>query len=467
MVPRGIDGRLVGLFQKGVLVIYEDALEVLKKEEKVLDRLLELNDLPEELTKTFLDRLLEKEQSSPHLGKKLNWSQYFLPKFPEKVDILSFLQLFLSRYSKISNILKKRPTLRSAISIERLKKLRGREEVAIIAMVREVRRISKDKKIVVVEDPTGSITVIFTKDAAKAPEVDEIIEDEVIGVTGSAGRGVLFADKVFFPEIPQVPWPKGLEGKGLFLSDVHMGSKKFNENSWDGFLEYIDQNPPNFIIIAGDLVDGTGIYQGQDEELEIEDITEQYSELARRLKELPKDIPLFLAPGNHDASAEGEPQPPVPKDLAEDLYRLKNVVMLPNPAGLLIEGKLKVLLYHGTSLDGVIDSIESIRKEGYLKPTIATKILLRKRHLSPIFGRNRIYPTLEDYLVIEDVPNVLHTGHVHTADFSIYRGVRLISSGTFQDRTAFQEKLGHHPTTGKFVELDLSTGKARIVDFGA
>ena len=48
---------------------------------------------------------------------------------------------------------------------------------------------------------------------------------------------------------------------------------------------------------------------------------------------------------------------------------------------------------------------------------------------------------------------------------SNYRGVRLVSAGSFQERTDFQKKLGHHPTPGKFVEMDLSTGQGRIIDF--
>lgn len=140
--------------------------------------------------------------------------------------------------------------------------------------------------------------------------------------------------------------------------------------------------------------------------------------------------------------------------------------MLSNPSWLCIEG-VTFLVYHGTSLDGLIDSIESLRGVAYENPSKAQIELLKKRHLSPIFGRNKVFPDREDYLVIDKVPNVFITGHVHTMSTATYRGVRLISAGTFQERTAFQEKLGHHPTPGKFVRLSLKTGKMSVVDFSS
>ena len=54
-----------------------------------------------------------------------------------------------------------------------------------------------------------------------------------------------------------------------------------------------------YIIIAGDLVDGVGIYPSQIEELEIKDIVEQYDEFCRLIKQIPTNKQIIICPGNH------------------------------------------------------------------------------------------------------------------------------------------------------------------------
>ena len=56
-----------------------------------------------------------------------------------------------------------------------------------------------------------------------------------------------------------------------------------------------------YVFIIGDLVDGCGIYPGQEDELIINDIYEQYEECAKYLKEIPQNIQIIACPGNHDA----------------------------------------------------------------------------------------------------------------------------------------------------------------------
>ena len=56
-----------------------------------------------------------------------------------------------------------------------------------------------------------------------------------------------------------------------------------------------------YVIIAGDLVDGVGIYPSQQEELEIKEIVAQYEEFCRLIKQIPADKQIIICPGNHDA----------------------------------------------------------------------------------------------------------------------------------------------------------------------
>jgi DNA polymerase II small subunit len=58
----------------------------------------------------------------------------------------------------------------------------------------------------------------------------------------------------------------------ILISDLHFGSKYFMEDAWNRFLAWVNcesEDPSGlssglkYIVIAGDIVDGIGIYPGQ------------------------------------------------------------------------------------------------------------------------------------------------------------------------------------------------------------
>ncbi|MBR9681928.1 MAG: hypothetical protein GOV00_03985 [Candidatus Altiarchaeota archaeon] len=356
-----------------------------------------------------------------------------------------------------------RPQLKSAASISNIKRIKEKQDVAVIGIISNVSTLKDGRKIIEVEDPTGSITVLVQK---VMRGIDELVPDEVIGVTGRPGRDIIFAESIIFPDVPSSnDWPENAKSKAVFIADIHAGSKKFNEDTWTDFTKWVNQNNDvKYIFIGGDLVDGVGIYKGQDQEIHFETVEEEFQYLRKLLNMINSNKRLIVIPGNHDPTNDSEPRQPIPREFAKVIYQMPNVQLLSDPSWVNVEG-VCILMYHGTSFDGFIASVDSIRATAYDSPTQAQKLLLRKRHLSPIFGRNRILPGDEDHLVIQQIPHVFFTGHVHTVDMSNYRGVRLVSAGSFQERTDFQKKLGHNPTPGKFVEMDLSTGSSRMLDF--
>jgi DNA polymerase II small subunit len=94
------------------------------------------------------------------------------------------------------------------------------------------------------------------------------------------------------------------------------------------------------------------------------------------------------------------------------------------------------------------------------------KLLLKARHLAPIYGgRTPIAPEREDHLVIEEVPDIFHAGHVHVVDKDEYRGTLIINSGAWQSQTAFQANMGIEPTPGIVPLVDLSTLTTITKDF--
>jgi DNA polymerase II small subunit len=125
-----------------------------------------------------------------------------------------------------------------------------------------------------------------------------------------------------------------------------------------------------------------------------------------------------------------------------------------NPSTVTIEG-VSILMYHGVALDQVIADVPG---EEYDAPHEAMGHLLKKRHLAPRYGgRIRLAPEEKDYLVIDEVPDVFHAGHVHTIGVGEYHNVRTINSGCWQAQTAFQRSVNIEPDAGYAPILDLDT----------
>ena len=166
-----------------------------------------------------------------------------------------------------------------------------------------------------------------------------------------------------------------------------------------------------YVVIGGDVVDGVGVFPNQEYELAERDIYKQYEMVSEKLKLVPQHLQMFVIPGNHDATRQALPQPMIPKKYAASLHALKNITMLGDPTLFKLHG-VSILSYHGRSLDDVLATTPGL---SYEKPQDAMKVLLRARHVAPIFGlRTPIAPEVEDHLVIEEVPDIFHAGHVHT-----------------------------------------------------
>jgi DNA polymerase II small subunit len=137
-------------------------------------------------------------------------------------------------------------------------------------------------------------------------------------------------------------------------------------------------------------------------------------------------------------------------------------MMLGNPAFVELNG-VKVLMYHGQGLDDIIATTPGL---SYSKPSEAMKVLLKARHLAPIYGeRTPIAPEQEDMMVITEVPDIFHSGHVHVVDVQSYRGTLVVNSGAWQSQTKYQQTMGITPTPGMAVIVNLATLQPVVYDF--
>jgi DNA polymerase II small subunit len=383
-------------------------------------------------------------------------------------DIKDLSSYFNSRYNKLKELLIKKSELKDADPIKDAGNIN--DVVKIIGMVNDIRYTKNNHKLIELEDETGSTTVLIHNENHQIFELAErIVKDEVVGVIGSRKGSLIMASDLINPGVPRIE-EKRMNFSTVFISDTHIGSSTFLEDSFTRFTRWIKgdygdneqremANNVKYVVIAGDIVDGIGVYPSQDKELTIKDIHLQYEEASRLLGEL-SHVKIIIAPGNHDASRLAEPQPAIPEEYAEDLYKLKNAEFIGNPALISIDG-IKVLIYHGRSFDDLAMTVKGLSHQ---QSDVIMKELLEKRHLAPIYGeRTPLASEIEDHLVIEEIPDVFHTGHVHINSYKKYKGIHLINSGTFQSQTEFQKIYNIVPTCAQVPVLH--QGSIKILDF--
>jgi DNA polymerase II small subunit len=349
----------------------------------------------------------------------------------------------------------------------------AKERTRIICMVTNKRDSSRGYYFLDVEDLSGQITVLIPQgDRRLKSSYDRIMLDEVVGIEGKMSNDIFIAEDIVQPDVPTTNQPHFSEEPVhvALLSDLHIGSYLFLEREFGRFLDWLSgkgertdiSEKIKYILIAGDLVDGIGIYPTQEKELVIPDVYKQYDFLAMLLSKIPDYIEVVLAMGNHDAVRNAEPQPKLSKDIGAPLYELPNVHVTGNPVYVSAHG-VRTLMYHGTTLDTIIGSLADCT---YSSPENAMIEYLKRRHLAPMYGKDPIVPEEVDYMFIKTLPDIFHCGHVHTNGYGQYRGVRVINSGTFQAKTKYQEQLGHVPTPAHVPVVNLKNLECSVIDFG-
>ncbi|HLD42749.1 MAG TPA: metallophosphoesterase [Candidatus Nanoarchaeia archaeon] len=405
---------------------------------------------------------------------------------PKKHEVQDFVQHFGNRYAQLKSILMQRAELQHLTSISKILGRKDKESVAFIGMIREKETNKNGGVVLTVEDPTGEIKVLATKHSPEAfRQAQSVVHDQAIGVLGSNGQNIVFAKSILLPDVPLLKNAKSCpdDAYALFLSDLHVGSRLFHADEFHRFLEWINARSGSdaqkevakkvrYIFISGDLVDGVGIFPGQEDELEIQDIADQYEECYRLLSQIPSRIKLIICPGNHDAIQLAEPQSAFYKDLAAPLWDLPNALLLSNPSMVTIHKTaafpgFDVLLYHGYSYDYYVANVEKIRNAGgYNRCDEIMKYLLQARHLAPSHRSNLYTPRpYSDPLVISRVPDIFVSGHIHKTQVGMYRGVTLICASAWQAKTPYQEKMGHSPEPCRAPLINLKTREVKILKF--
>ena len=387
-----------------------------------------------------------------------------------------FNRHFRDRFVKMRDILQRRSDARDAGTVSNALNAQQNEHVKLIAMIME-KRERGNRLFLTVDDPEDTAQVLIQTDrdrqlydmALRAP-LDQVVCIEAV----KSSRSLLVAERITLPDIPERR-PQGAKEEvyAVLLSDIHVGSKKFLEDAFKRAIRWLNGEVGNpqqvyvaqrtkYVIIAGDLVDGIGVYPRQEEQLTIPDIYEQYRSAAKFIEQIPEYVDVILVPGDHDAARQALPQPAIPKEFAEPLYEARPITSLGNPSEVEVHG-VRFLVHHGRSL---VDLLTSAPGMSFDRPERAMELQLRCRHLAPEYGnRTSIAPMPVDHLVIEDPPDVFHSGHIHVFGHEQYRGTLIVNSGAWQAQTDYQERQGIKPTPGLLPVVNLQTLRLSVTNF--
>ncbi len=486
-----------------MLAATEDPTEIIGKAVKKIEY---LKEKPLLIERSFLEELVKKPepakevltypseepQQTPSEPKTTKGRKTFHPyakeveaeikiiedpskKLNSSGKIEDYLEYFRDRFRRVEKLLRQRIDVRSAASVIDALKAPANMKLKIIGMVTEKREI-KQKILLRIEDLHATATVLVPQNAPQnlLKKARLLLLDQIVCLSVRKTRRLVIAEDIILPDIARKSRHKAsIPVHAVLTSDMHVGSTKFHKESFNRFTLWLNGKYGNekmreiaghvkYVLIAGDIVDGIGIYPNQIKELAVKEVYEQYRLAAKFIEEIPDYIEVVIIPGNHDAPRKALPQPAISNEFLEPLQESRKVHSLGNPSFLSLHN-VETLLYHGRSLEDVIYAVPGMSHQ---HPEKAMTLLLQSRHLAPVYGgKTPLSPENRDLLVIERVPDILHSGHIHVLEYNNYRGVLVVNSGGWQQQTSYMRRLGFVPTVGKAPVVNLQTLEAAVIPF--
>lgn len=293
-----------------------------------------------------------------------------------------YIKFFNNRYEKLKQIIAKRIDLINLISINKISD--RTKKFSLIALVKE-KNIGENS--ITIEDGTEELTVFFHE----MTDFDFILLDEVVGLVCEKEYDKVFVDKTIWPDVSlSKEIAKSTdEIYCLFISDFHMDSKEFNEKSYKKFLDWIQSTTYKkfFIFVLGD-------------------ISNDKDDLQRFLSDLSKFDKFFL---------KGEIDLPNIASSTHSLIEVQGV---------------KIFISHGEIFSSYSNAWDG------LTPETVFLNLIKKRHLNPTFDfSKKIYD--EDPYFLDTIPDIFVSGHFHSPGILNYKGITIISNGSFITKPIF------------------------------
>ncbi|MCI0561432.1 MAG: metallophosphoesterase, partial [Nitrososphaera sp.] len=275
-----------------------------------------------------------------------------------KGEVDNFIAHFRNRFERLARMLRRSNSV-ATMELADVKR-HVNEKARVIVLISDKKITKKGNILFDVEDMSGTFKVVISNSKFNekvAEKAKNILIDDVVAITGKVLEPYIIAEEIEWPDLPVIREKKQseIDVATVYLSDLHFGSRYFLGKPLKAFTDWLHgrgemkelAGKVKYICIAGDIVDGIGIYPNQERELVVKDIYQQYKMFDDFVEDIPDHIDIIVAPGNHDAVRRGEPQPALPTDLVAS-----DVIRVGNPSTVSIEG-FKHLMYHGTSMDSM------------------------------------------------------------------------------------------------------------------
>ncbi len=272
-----------------------------------------------------------------------------------------------------------------------------------------------------VEDLSGYIEIHVPYDVYY--RCGEVLLDECILIELRKNNDLFVCNRFYHPDVGDLIKSNCKDDVYIaFLSGLGIGQGNFDNDSWEKLVSWLNGTLGDkeivdnirLLVVVGDNIDVSA-----SSSLGIEDA---YDEVFRLLQRIPSTIKIVILPGEKDASSYFLPQAPIIRVFSKSLYSLKNIEIESNPFYFQVN-EARVLAFHGQSLDDVR------RQTRYNESATAVMVMLLKaRHLAPSvnFSYN-LYPSTNDVLFIDEVPNIFVCSHLAQKEVNYYKGILLVS----------------------------------------
>ena len=213
----------------------------------------------------------------------------------------------------------------------------------------------------------------------------------------------------------------------LITSDWHVGSKGFYKIAYNKLVRDIEEYGVKSMTIAGDLIQGRGVYPTELNELLIVPLGDQISYAVDLLNELECDVHLIS--GTHEEKIQGSVQ------VGLDPLKLvatacENVTYYGHVANLVLDKDLKYMMIHGS---GAV--------------TAASTHMIEKV-----------------WRELVNKPNVLHMGHNHQMDFVRKGQSKMgLNSGTLQRTNSWLIQKGYNAKIGWWIIQDIPDPETMVL----
>ncbi len=455
--------RIKKIIERERIFITKDALELLEQLVKnehfasKIDLIIkELKSSNELITKESIEEIIKK-LSKERISFVESKTEVYKKEIKEPLSIASgYSGLLMDRFSKLKTVIELIHNKRADADSLVLSRIKEKSNVIIAGMLTSISKGKFGSLILGLEDQFGFFRAIvpgYKKELIET--ISDLNEDDVLLIEGI----LIKSDKGSYIKVSNIYLPdleykrEDIKREDYYIaciSDIRFGNEKFDEDSFIKFIDFINGKESGYeeiskkikwLLITGDLIEGFSIMSRHKYDI-VDDMYAQYEGLANLLSKIREDIMIYAIPGERDSLIKSIPLQGFDQEIAEPLYKLKNVVLLEDPA-LVNIFDFNVLMTHGYYFEpALMDVLKKLSQEEMKNMDLLRNAMiemlsktLKKRYLLPSIRVKGLLPLGYDPFVITKKPDLLACGHFDIICDSSYKGCLLISNSSWIDIT--------------------------------